>query len=205
MRQLLNSNWTFCLVFFMFLSNIYSQNDSVQINKRFKGGMKIGLYQPILFGDNYLGSGHNANYLGLEIVLAVPVRLHGFGFGAGIQFSSFEAVDPRFVGDISRSNIVFYNLQGFYQHALSKKWHLEHALGIGIQDIQGSGISITSQVGTAVILGSVVKFAVADHFGFYGGLNYVGGFHEIQAPSEVKKYFERNHQIQIVFGITFYF
>lgn len=203
MREHLNSNWALGLVFFMLITNIYSQNDSIRVNKRFKGGMKIGLFQPILLGNNYLGAAHNANSLGLEIVLAVPITSHGFGFGAGIQFSSFEATDTKFVGNISRSNVTFYNLQAFYQHAISKKWHLEHALGIGIQDIQGTGISMTSQVGKGVVLGTVGKFAIADHFGLYGGLNYVAGFHKIKAPTEVKDFFERNHQLQIVFGISF--
>jgi hypothetical protein len=184
-------------------SCVYAQNDSIAINKRFKGGMKLGTFHSIALGNNMLGSGHSTGGLGFESVLAVPVTSYGFGFGAGIQFSSFKAVDERFLGNITGTVVRLYSLQAFYQSSIHKKWTLEYALGVGFQPIRHQGLSITGRVGTGLILGVVTKYDLADHFGFYGGVNYVAGFHDIEAPAEVKSYYERNHQLQIVLGIRF--
>lgn len=203
MKQFSKLNLALCVCILLMFTSVYAQNESTTTNKRFKGGIKLGTFHSITLGNNMLGSGHRSGGLGFESVLAVPVTSYGFGFGAGIQFSSFKAADERFLGNATGTTVRLYSLQAFYQSILQKKWTLEYALGLGFQPIRHQGLSITGHVGTGLILGVVTKYDLADHFGFYGGVNYVAGFHDIEAPAEVKSYYERNHQLQIVLGIRF--
>ena len=164
----------------------------------------MSLFRSIPLGDNILGSGHKPQGLGVDFSLVIPITPYGFGFGMGYQTVSFSAVDPQFLGDINRSVVNLYYLQGHFQQVYGEDYILEVTLGGGPHRIMATDGNITGQNGNALKLGFNAKHRFTKNFEVLAGIQYVRGYFSVETPAAYSSYFNRTQQLQLHLGFTLF-
>jgi hypothetical protein len=192
------------LLFVFNSSQATAQEESINYFHRLNGGLRMSLFRSIPLGDNILGSGHKPQGLGVDFSLVIPITPYGFGFGMGYQTVSFSAVDPQFLGDINRSVVNLYYLQGHFQQVYGEDYILEVTLGGGPHRIMATDGNITGQKGNALKLGFNAKHRFTKNFEVLAGIQYVRGYFSVETPAAYSSYFNRTQQLQLHLGFTLF-
>ncbi|QNJ98244.1 porin family protein [Constantimarinum furrinae] len=165
------------------------------------GVFKVGLYVPLVMGDNFANKALKQD-AGVEVAFMVnifdsPVLL-------GVNFNHFHAdvVDPQLVGNYTGADINSIGPMIGYQVLNDTNWRGTVALGYGFVKYKNSGKNFDfSDSGGSLTVAPSMGYHFSRHIGAYGELAFRRDFLNIESPSELKTFFNGATYISFSLGV----
>ena len=195
----------FCILFLFGIHFCIAQENQDISEKNSKKAefihFSLGIYQPVAFGNN-MASKAMRQKTGVNLSLLFRFKESPYLLGGEIQ--GFEATvkpeEKSQVGNYNESNVYKFGVKAGYIFWEKSDWMAYATLGLGrvIYNNESTEFNF-KDTGTAVELGSTLRYNFHRNFGVYGAITYRHDFLSTKAPAEIRNFFK--HQDYIFFGL----